>query len=562
MQNKLVPAQAWRMPSRNTEGAIASTHRRKSYHIVALTDGSTESLRSRNFDKWYEFATSRNSVIIDDFDQIYSDLLPFRAISPAHLRELTHTLATNPSNDVGAISIRHGKAHIQEDTRPTHRWMIEGAVKMMEPFVKHLPDMDLVFNLNDEPRLAVPWETLLHLRETASSFKMPDKTVVQNRWSVRREAGWKSIEPPDQNRDQLFKDYSKSSTWDAVRQICPPSSPARSRSFWIKHRLCLGCIWPHSLGQFVSNWTAAGDICHQPDLQHLHGFFISPSDAELSTRLLPVFSQSKVQGFADILFPSPWNYVDKVTYDPSEERPDAPYMDKEKELFWLGRTTEGYSISGEWQGMARQRLAHLMTNNQQGSVTMLLRKAAKDKSYSYQVLNGVEPRERYGLKVNVSIGKPVDRCSDCQVQEVELNVTDTTIDFQDHWRSRFLFDLDGAGFSGRFLPFLQSRSLPFRTALFRTWMDSRLTAWYHFVPQDLRLHDVWSTLGYFAGVKDGSGGTLMEPHHDEGERIAEQGREWAQKVLRKEDMEIYFFRLLLEWGRLTDDDRDTIGFMI
>lgn len=54
----------------------------------------------------------------------------------------------------------------------------------------------------------------------------------------------------------------------------------------------------------------------------------------------------------------------------------------------------------------------------------------------------------------------------------------------------------------------------------------------------------------------------MEPHHDEGERIAEQGREWAQKVLRKEDMEIYFFRLLLEWGRLTDDDRDTIGFMI
>jgi hypothetical protein len=31
-------------------------------------------------------------------------------------------------------------------------------------------------------------------------------------------------------------------------------------------------------------------------------------------------------------------------------------------------------------------------------------------------------------------------------------------------------------------------------------------------------------------------------------------------VLRKEDMEIYFFRLLLEWGRLTDDRRDMIGF--
>ena len=46
-----------------------------------------------------------------------------------------------------------------------------------------------------------------------------------------------------------------------------------------------------------------------------------------------------------------------------------------------------------------------------------------------------------------------------------------------------------------------------------------------------------------------------------GEEIAEAGRVWAEKVLRKEDMEIYMFRLLLEWGRLTDDRRDEIGYM-
>ena len=54
---------------------------------------------------------------------------------------------------------------------------------------------------------------------------------------------------------------------------------------------------------------------------------------------------------------------------------------------------------------------------------------------------------------------------------------------------------------------------------------------------------------------------MKVPAHDkEGERIATAGREWAGQVLRKEDMEIYFFRLLLEWGRLTDDRRDGIGF--
>ena len=52
---------------------------------------------------------------------------------------------------------------------------------------------------------------------------------------------------------------------------------------------------------------------------------------------------------------------------------------------------------------------------------------------------------------------------------------------------------------------------------------------------------------------------VIEGHEREGARIAENGREWANRVLRKEDMEIYFFRLLLEWGRLTDDDRDSIG---
>ncbi len=54
---------------------------------------------------------------------------------------------------------------------------------------------------------------------------------------------------------------------------------------------------------------------------------------------------------------------------------------------------------------------------------------------------------------------------------------------------------------------------------------------------------------------------IMRENVGAGEEIAEAGREWAGKVLRKEDMEIFMFRLLLEWGRLTDDDRDEIGFM-
>lgn len=93
-----------------------------------------------------------------------------------------------------------------------------------------------------------------------------------------------------------------------------------------------------------------------------------------------------------------------------------------------------------------------------------------------------------------------------------------------------------------------------------------MTAWKHFVPIDIRFHGLWSTLAYFHGVKasEGKGGRKavaeMKARMEEGERIAEEGREWVGKVMRKEDMEIYFYRLLLEWARLTDDARDDIGF--
>lgn len=54
----------------------------------------------------------------------------------------------------------------------------------------------------------------------------------------------------------------------------------------------------------------------------------------------------------------------------------------------------------------------------------------------------------------------------------------------------------------------------------------------------------------------------MQAHSEEGEAIATAGREWAANVLRKEDMEIYFFRVLLEWARLTDDRRDELEFSL
>ena len=534
-----------------------------------------------SFDIWYEYATNRSSIIIDSYDQIDSDLLPFWTMTPDDLRKVTWEMVSNPWNEVSGITVRGGVASVQENVLSTHRWMLEGVAVFMNSFARYLPDMDLAFNLNDESRVAVPYHEITRLRVEG---RKADAEAKES-WSENRSESWLLI-PDEEFHETVFEGMSFRQTFHAFGSVmCDPSSNARSNPHVSSQsHICLSCAAPHHLGQFISNWTKAADVCHQPDLAHLHGFYLSPAAFKATYLPRPVFSQSKPLGWNDILYPSAWNYMDKAVYAPSEPsgqsgtddynpgHPDPDFADKHNTLFWRGATSEGVS-SGDhsWRGMTRQRLVHMannLTSSSHDAVTLLLPDPRLDAGgrLKYQTLPSTAINE-LGLSTDIRIVDHIARCGgiglyDCTDQEAEFGVVPPS-DFQDHWQFRYLFDLDGAGFSGRFLPFLQSKSLPFKTALFREWYSDRLTAWRHFVPQDLRLHGVWSTLAYFAGVEGSVEGKeyIMGAHLKEGESIAEEGRKWAGQVLRKEDMEIYFFRLCLEWGRLTDDRRDVLGFL-
>lgn len=470
-------------------------------------------------------------------------------------------MVSNEYNDMAAVVIRDGVAQLQEDIRGTHRWMIDGAAQLISHFAAHLPDMDVAFNLNDECRVAVPWDDIQAMKDAPRDT--PENAVGE--WPTDRASSWAISALGKQTHKPEFKQVSFQRIYGQVaRPMCPSSSKAHSEFLSDRESLCLSCAEPHSMGQFLKDWDLSFDACHQPDLAYLHGFYLSPSSLKVSQKLLPVFSQSKAPGFNDILYPSAWNYMDKVKYEPSESHPDSPYLEKDATLFWRGATSEGFSHSGEWKGMTRQRLVHLAHNDTTTPISILLPDTTNNNKYTYQTFPGPSS---LNLHTSIGIAESPVRCDppDCRAQISQLGTVPTT-DFQSHWAHRFLFDMDGAGFSGRFLAFLLSNSLPFRTALFRTWIDSRLVPWVHFVPQDLRLQGVFSSLAYFAGVKknndDGEEKVVMEARDAEGEMIAGAGREWAKKALRKEDMEIYMFRLLLEWGRLTDDRRDELGFGI
>lgn len=520
------------------------------------------------FDKWFEYATARESKVIDEFDRINQDLAPFWAFSPAEIRHRTWEAIANSWHDIAGISIRNGTAEISPNVMPTHRWMLDGVNEMINHFGEWLPDMDLGFNVNDECRVAIPYEAMEKLLTTGKTSATTEGAVF-NDFSDGRASTWQGL-PAESTQDRHFTEMSFQQTFHEFGNVgCPPDSAARNQRYQDLGHLCVACAAPHSLGAFMANWTRSADICHQPDIANLHGINLSPASYKATHELYPIFSQSKAGGYNDIVYPSPWNYMDKVKYEPNEEHPDPAFGEKNATLFWRGATSEGVSSgAGAWQGMSRQRFVHLANgiNNTTPPQALLLPypiAPSKDK-LAYTMVPIAQLTKL--VPADVHIVDSIARCGgkDCDEQGREFAPLVAPSDFQAHWAYKYLLDLDGAGFSGRFLSFMSSRSLPFKAALFREWYDSRLEPWYHFVPLDLRGHGFWATLVYFAGVEgviDGKS-VSVPPHDRQAELIAEEGRKWAGQVLRKEDMEIYLFRLLLEWGRLTDDRREELGFSI
>ena len=80
-------------------------------------------------------------------------------------------------------------------------------------------------------------------------------------------------------------------------------------------------------------------------------------------------------------------------------------------------------------------------------------------------------------------------------------------------------------------------SLVYKMAVFREWHEEWLKPWIHYVPLSLKGDEYVESVRYFDEEIDGK---------VQAAKMAVQGREWAGRVLRNEDFEVWFFRLLLE----------------
>ena len=482
-----------------------------------------------NFDKWYEFAKARKVQLIDEFDGIYHSLTPFWGLKPSTIRgRAAEALGFGKNNLIGVL-IRKGAV---EKIAGGTEWQMEATQGMMKDFLKYLPDMDLCFNTHDEPRVVVPYDDLSRLVAIARDVRMPAANAAvkhRNSWSAR---------PRDMDDGRRFEDvrttrfntFAHQPTWSNSRMSCPPESPARTledgptEDNYDSYAVT-------ELG-FVYNQTAFSDICQSPSFSETYGFFNRPNSYNIVHDLFPIFSQSKISSYSDIIYPSPWYWYGKVPYN---EDLDFNWATKEDKIYWRGSTTGGFSRDGGWRRQHRQRLVQKVNGVDQAKI--LINRAEGESSPEDWQVKPV-PRSDYKELFDIYFSH-VGQCdpADCDAQREFFDIKDQ-VEQQAAWKYKYLLDVDGNAFSGRFYAFLKSKSLVYKLAIFREWHEEWLRPWVHYIPLSLRGDEWVEAVRWFAGEAAGK---------REAERVALQGREWADKVLRNEDLEVWFFRLLLEY---------------
>ncbi|KAJ6036556.1 Lipopolysaccharide-modifying protein, partial [Penicillium herquei] len=493
-----------------------------------------------NFDIWFHFAQSKGVQLIDEFDSIYHSLLPFWALKPATIRDRAReTLGFD--NSVLGVLIRDGRITLNEGGGEGREWQRKATAGMMADFVKYLPDMDLVFNVHDEPRVVIPGDDLQRLVQIATDQVIPaafQETFPANAWSPRA-SDLNKGDRIDEVRTTRFNRFAHQPTWTNSRTSCPIDSPARSLD-----EAAADNEDPYAYGElgFIYNTTAFSDICLSPSLRYSYGFFDRPNAFDVVHDLFPIFSQSKISSFQDILYPSPWYWADKVPY---AKKKDYNWEAKTNRMYWRGSTTGGFSRAGGWRRQHRQQFVDSV--NSLGTTKILTRQA--DGMWVSKLVKQEEFRDAFDVKFTF-----VGQCDpdDCHAQEEYFEVVKAAGQ-QDAWAHKFLVDVDGNAFSGRFYAFLHSNSFVYKVALFREWHDEWLKPWVHYAPLSLKGHEYTESMRYFLSEEEGRKAAPL---------IAAQGQDWAQKVLRNEDLEVWFFRLLLEYGRLVDDNRERLGFSL
>ena len=469
------------------------------------------------FDEWFRLAQEHEFLMVDEFDSIMRSLEPFWGLPPSTLQMLTNNaVGQRPDRLIRYEVFNHTISASQGSEAP---WFQEAMTSWLpNEWAGLVPNVVLAINELDEPSVCVPHDVLEEASRSARS---------------RQKCGQSRLKAASR-RSPMFLNIGKQDVWEAVTISCAVQSSARKP-------VCDRTSAARPL-HFIRNLTKSKDICEQCELQHLEGFWLEPETFELTHSLAPIWSQGKISSFSDIVFPSPYYSVRSGDYDESS---DTDWENKDSQLYWVGAATGGHATDVNWRRMQRQRMA-LMTATGSTEQIQLLHHTEDGAWTPYTTNMSAVPF----LSTRIMGVTPQCDPAACEAEKAAFGIgnEETKDPPSAAFAHKFVLDLDGNSFSGRYYRLLQSKSVVLKQTLFEEWHDDRLIPWVHFVPVSTSFDELPELMRFLATTERGE---------ELAARIAEDSRDWASKVLRNVDMQLVWLRMLIEYGRIVDPERDS-----
>ncbi|KAJ7043992.1 glycosyl transferase family 90-domain-containing protein [Mycena alexandri] len=240
-------------------------------------------------------------------------------------------------------------------------------------------------------------------------------------------------------------------------------------------------------------------------------FLRSSSSSDFTTDLWPLLSMTKISPcFSDILFPGPYDY-DQSWWSGSFDYPNnVEWKDKKPQIYWRGMSNGGHIIGQNYHKFPRFRLVALARNHTDLIDAKMTRFAET-------------------------------HCTeDCDRDHIieEYDITGPQSAKEEVYKYKYLLDVDGNTFSGRFLGLLKSGSLVFKSTVFDEYFNDWLRPYEHFIPVLPDLSDLIEKIHW-----------AME-HEDEARLIQERGKLFTERIMTDRQNDCYFSLLLIEWARL------------
>ncbi|KAJ3817769.1 hypothetical protein F5880DRAFT_1492406 [Lentinula raphanica] len=533
----------------------------------------------KGFDRWWAFAREHEIVMVDEYDGLMRDLRPFYELRGGGEEVRRRLGAVVGLASVDLVRVRDGvvstvssaQADGYVDTEVSAR--AKGLGSMLGRFAKDLPDMDFPVNAKAEGRVVVPWEkmhaqhdiSMSDLYHLHASFK-PD---------------WKG----------------EGNVWDAWRRTCPPNSTARKLFSSITgsiRSISKAVLSSLTSSQFIfSPHTSFHDpsFCDHPHRHYTQGHFFS--DWRTLGELYPLMSPAKASGFGDIKIPSHYYYGSTASYTYGWDAAKGEISDVDKDevawetphkldkIFWRGATTGGGNNPAGFAGSYHRHRA--VRNGDHLSDSVL----------DIPLVGEDSVVDVYGGLTHLSI--PYSTLNQEIMDVAFMKVTNPKqypggleklmrdhrfaegIPLGGHWKYKYLLDLDGMSYSGRFMAFLASDSVPVKSTVYEEYFSDWIEPWLHYIPLSSGYEEIYNIYAYFSGIpievvgkvqrldlNDSTSKPISKlkyiPGAPDGDarlhRIALAGKQWKKTIGRKVDMEAYVYRLALEWARLCSDDRE------